>query len=56
MMDPLQKVTFFQYTMKYGRMLLMSKNVSRLGGMRGMRLSTKREQERKKDHKIINDK
>ena len=30
--------------------------VSRLGGMRGMRLSTKREQERKQDHKIINDK
>ena len=30
--------------------------MSRLGGMRGMRLSTKREQERKQDHKIINDK
>ena len=30
--------------------------VSLLGGMRGMRLSTKREQERKQDHKIINDK
>ena len=30
--------------------------VSRLGGMTGMRLSTKREQERKQDHKIINDK
>ena len=30
--------------------------VSRLGGMRGMRLSTKREQEHKQDHKIINDK
>ena len=30
--------------------------LSRLGGMRGMRLSTKREQERKQDHKIINDK
>ena len=30
--------------------------LSRLGGMRGMRLSTKREQERNQDHKIINDK
>ena len=30
--------------------------MSRLGGMRGMRLSNMREQEHKQDHKIINDK
>ena len=27
MMDPLHKVPFFQYTMKFGRTLLMSKNI-----------------------------
>ena len=36
--------------------LVVDYRVSRLGGMRGMRLSTKREQDRKQDHKIINDK